>query len=161
MSPFEPGIHVRKPVEGDADSLARLISRFYMFNEEFDRAWALAPDYEERARESAERCIKCEDCICLVGVYNERVVGYVRAVVRENKMLASGRMGFIEELYVVPEERKSGVGRMLVREVLREMARLNVRMLAASFPEANFVAESFYRKLGFRRYMSVYLMEVG
>ncbi len=159
MAVFEPGIHVRPPVEGDLETLAQLILRFYRFNEEFDPAWAVVGDAEEKAREVARRYIEGEG-LTLVALVDDKVVGYLHAEIRENPMLATGRLGVITELYVHPQYRRRGLASRLVEEAARRLAERGVEHVAAEFPSKNYVAEAFYSKRGFRPYTSIYLREV-
>ena len=156
---YEPGIHVRPPSEGDAEDLARLILRYYRFNEEFDPAWSLAEDAGEQARRLAAEYIAGKG-VTLVALCDSRVIGYVHAEVRENPMLESKRIGVITELYVHPECRGRGIATRLVEETSRALAAQGVERVAAEYPTANYVARRFYESRGFRPYTSLYLREV-
>ena len=156
---YEAGIVIRRPIEKDVDSLASLILRFYRFNEEFDPAWALCMEADKAARRVAEEYVKGSQGLTLVASYEEKLVGYVRAVMRENPMLAS-KMGIITELYVVPSHRRTGVASMLVEHASRELSGMGASYIAAEFPTANYVAERFYKQRRFRPFLSVYLQEV-
>jgi len=48
----------------------------------------------------------------------------------------------------------------LVEEAQKELSSLGIAHIAAEFPSQNFVAQSFYTKLKFRSYSSIYLREV-
>ncbi|MEB3860507.1 MAG: GNAT family N-acetyltransferase [Desulfurococcales archaeon] len=156
---YEPGIVVRRPVREDVEALAGLILRFYRFNEEFDPAWSLTGDAENAARRLAEQYVSGGSGVTLVAAREHALVGYVRAVLRENPMLAS-KMGVITELYVVPSYRRQGIAGSLLDNASRELAGLGADYIAAEFPTANYVAESFYRDRKFRPFLSVYLQEV-
>ncbi len=159
MAVYEPGLHVREAQEGDVEALARLILRFYRFNEEFDPAWAVAEDAEEQARRLAVEYAGGRG-LTLVAVSDEEVVGYLHVEVRENPMLASKRLGVITELYVLPSHRGRGIASRLVEEAQRILASRGVEHVAAEFPTQNYVAEGFYKSRGFRPYTSLYLREV-
>lgn len=156
---YEPGLVIRRPVERDVSGLADLILRFYRFNEEFDPAWALATDAENAARKVAEEYVNDRRGVTLVADYEGRLVGYVRAVLRSNPLLAS-KMGVITELYVVPSHRRAGVASMLIEQASRELSGAGASYIAAEFPTSNYVAERFYRDKRFRPFLSVYLQEV-
>lgn len=157
---YEPSVIVRRAEERDLDDLAVMIERFYRFNEEFDPAWAVVSNARERAAELARRYIKAEDSIVLVAEVDGRVVGFVRAEVRERPILESGRIGVLVELYVHPQYRRRGIAGMLVREASRQLAARGITVLGAEFPSANVIAKSFYEKHGFRPYLNVYIKDV-
>ncbi len=156
---YEPGLYVRPASEKDLERLARLIYRFYSFNEEFDPAWALDEDAEAIARELAGEYIGSDDLV-LVAEYDNEVVGYIRIVVVENRILASKRLGVIKELYVLPPFRGRGIASRLIAEAQERLGDMGVKHISAEFPAANYVAERFYRALSFRPYLSMYLREV-
>ncbi len=156
---YEPGIHVRKPNENDLDPLAELIKRFYLFNEEFDPAWAIIPDPDNTARIVAKEYIDGKG-LTLIALIDENVIGYVHAEIRENKMLEAGKIGILTEIYVHPQARRRGIASRLVEEIQVELGNLGIRHIAAEFPAMNFIAKEFYIKLKFRPYSSIYLREV-
>jgi len=130
---YEPSTHVRRPVEGDEAALARLILRFYRFNEEFDPAWAVAGDAEEAAAALAREYVAGKG-LTLVAVSDEEVVGYLHAEVRENPMLEARRIGVITELYVLPQHRGRGIASRLVEEAAAALAGEGVEHVAAGVP---------------------------
>ncbi len=156
---YEPGLYIREAVEKDLDRLARLIYRFYSFNEEFDPAWALDESAESIAKELAAEYLNGDDLV-LVADYDNEVVGYIRVVVSENRILASKRIGIIKELYVIPQYRGRGIASRLITEAQERLSDKGVKHISAEFPSANYVAEKFYKSLNFRPYLSTYLREV-
>lgn len=156
---YEPGLVVRRASEADVESLALLIARFYMFNEEFDPAMEVVSNVKEKALEVARFRVKRGELLW-VAAYEGRIVGYVYGVIVENPLLARGVLGVLKELYVIPEERGRGVATTLIEHAMRELSKMGVQYIAVEFPTRNIVAEKFYEKLGFRKYMSVYLKEV-
>ncbi|MCE4621994.1 MAG: GNAT family N-acetyltransferase [Desulfurococcales archaeon] len=156
---YEPALSVRKPVESDLEALANLIKRFYLFNEEFDPAWAVTDNLDQAAMERAKAYIE-GDGITLVAVCDDEPVGYLHVEIRDNPMLSTRKLGIITELYVIPAKRGRGIASKLVEEAQKELSSLGIAHIAAEFPSQNFVAQSFYTKLKFRSYSSIYLREV-
>ena len=156
---YEPGLYIREAAEKDLDRLARLIYRFYSFNEEFDPAWALDESAESIAKELAAEYLSSDDLV-LVADYDNEVVGYIRVVISENRILASKRIGIIKELYVIPQYRGRGIASRLITEAQERLSDRGVKHISAEFPTANYVAEKFYKSLSFRPYLSTYLREV-
>jgi len=156
---YEPGLVIRPPRPGDEEGLARLILRFYLFNEEFDPAWAVTEDAEKAALERARQYVEGEG-YTLVAVSEGGIAGYLHLEVRENPMLAAKRIGVITELYVHPSWRGRGVASTLVEEAQQLLEKEGVPHIAAEFPTKNYVAERFYTKKKFRPYTSLYLREV-
>jgi ribosomal protein S18 acetylase RimI-like enzyme len=156
---FEPGLVIRRATEADVESLATLIRRFYMFNEEFDPAMETADNVRRVALDMAKARVAGGDLI-LVASYEGKLVGYVYGSVMENPLLARRKIGVLKELYVTPEERGRGIATALIESAMNELSKMEIRYVAVEFPSRNVVAQKFYEKLGFRPYMSVYLKEV-
>ncbi len=156
---YEAGVSVRKPRKGEEGELARLIYRFYAFNEEFDPAWALSDDAEERATEEARRAVEGGD-IVFVAEVDGQIVGYIRGYVRELRLLKDGKIGVITELYVHPRFRGRRIGALLIDRFAEEARERGASRIAAEIPSSNIVAERFYSKLGFRNFMITYIKEV-
>ncbi len=156
---YEPGIIVRRPVEADLGRLAELVVRFYRFNEEFDPAWSVMDNAEERARDVAKRYIEGEG-YTLVAAHDEELAGYIHAYIAEYPMLELSKQAVIQELYVKPQFRGRGIATTLLEHLISEASKDGVKVVTSMFPVANFVAEKFYKSRKFRPYISIYLREV-
>jgi len=77
-----------------------------------------------------------------------RVVGYV-VLTLGYSIEYGGRDGFIDDLYLVPDARGRGWGRMIVDFALAEAARLGIRVLHLEVEANNDRASSLYRLAGF------------
>lgn len=156
---YEKGIIVREPREGDVEVLAELVYRFYMLNEEFDPLWSLADNAKSEARREAERLVKGSDMVLVVEAEG-RVVGYIRGYFREMPMLRSRVIAVVRELYVHPSFRGLGIGSLLIERFIARARENGARAIAVEFPTQNVIAERFYDRLDFRRFMNVYIKEV-
>jgi ribosomal protein S18 acetylase RimI-like enzyme len=155
---YEPGVVIREVKEDDLKSIAPLLTRFYRFNEEFDPAWSTKELSEEEIEEILKRRMSAGDLI-LVAEVEGRIVGFLRAEIEENPFLENDKIVMIKELYVKPEFRRRGIARRLVDEASKLLRKFDAKILAAEFPTLNVVANDFYKKLGFRSYVSVYIKE--
>ena len=154
----EPGVVIREAMESDVEQAAGLLVRFYTFNEEFDPAWS-AVESVEKAQEILRASLGDPSTIVLVAEFEGRIVGLARAFLVEEPMLANAPIGVLKELYVIPEMRRRGIATRLVEEMGEALRSKGAKALAAEFPARNMVAESFYEKLGFRPFKSVYIRE--
>ncbi len=158
---YEAGVGIRKARPEDAEAVAELIYRFYMFNEEFDPAWSTVENAREKALERARRSIESDDTIVLVAIVDDQVVGYALTDILDTDILEVGKLAVIRELYVKPQYRGRGIASKLVDEtqtIVKEEK--GIQYLAAQFPTANFIAEKFYKSRKFRPFISIYLREV-
>jgi len=122
--PPMPALRIRPAAEKDKPALQKLSAA----------AWADAPD--TRADEIAQ-LFADEDRVLLVAEWEGRPLGYLSAV-------HLGRTLGIEEVAVLPDHRRMGIGRALVA---RALARAQSAVLSVS--ESNQAARALYRGLGF------------
>jgi ribosomal protein S18 acetylase RimI-like enzyme len=78
----------------------------------------------------------------------DSVVGYV-VLTLGYSIEYGGRDGFIDDLYLIPEARGRGWGRMVIDFALSEAARLGIRTLHLEVEANNDPAQSLYRSAGF------------
>jgi len=154
----EPGVVVRQARREDLEEIAGLIVRFYRFNEEFDSAW-VSTESMDRARNVIEDILSDERNLLLVAEYDGRIVGVIRSELQDEPMLVNSPIAVVKELYVIPEYRRRGIATKLIEETRRILEGRGAKILAAEFPAHNEVAKSFYEKLGFRPFKSVYISE--
>ncbi len=90
-----------------------------------------------------------------------RIVGVLKADIRERLFYSPSIEGAIVDFYVMPEyRRKGGLGRMMLERaitILRE--RGGAQLITAEFPTQNQIAVNFYNKMGFRSLVSIYARE--
>jgi len=156
---YEPGVVIREIRVEDLDYVAPLVIRFYRFNEEFDPAWSTKELDSDFVKNILKERLESGDLLYLAEVEG-KVVGFLRAEVRTNPFLEKDKMVVIKELYVKPEYRRRGIARRLIEEANKALEKIGAKILAAEFPSLNTVADDFYKKLGFRRYLSTYIREV-
>ena len=69
-----------------------------------------------------------------------------------------GRDAFIDELFIIPERRGQGLGKIILRQALQEATALDVKMLHLEVEHGNTPAERLYRSAGFIGREKYYLM---
>ena len=153
-------IHLRAATLDDVPALVPLVLRLKSLNEEFDPLLKVRKDAEKMAAEVLTRDIKDPDAIVLategVGADKDRIVGVVRARIRERPFYAPEREGVILDIYLLPLYRRHGVGEYLLEEVTKAVKAKGAGVLTAEFPIQNHIAASFYNKRGFRPTMGLY-----
>ena len=152
--PAAPSIHVRPAEAADAAGLAPLLVRLKRLNEEFDPLLRVRPDVEARALEVLRRDIGAPEALVLAaegtGADAGKLVGVVRALVRERPFYTPEREGVILDIYLLPLYRRHGVGEYLLEETTRRLKAKGAGLVTAEFPVRNEIAVRFYAKRGFR-----------
>ncbi len=155
-----PAIHLRPATTKDIPSLVPLLVRLKRLNEEFDPLLKVREDAAERAAEVLAADIANPKAVVLaaegVGPDKDRIVGVVRAQVRERKFYFPENEGVILDIYLLPLYRRRGVGEFLLKETTARLKSLGAGVVTAEFPTQNEIAVRFYQKRGFRSITSLH-----
>ena len=157
-------IHLRAATPKDVPALVPLLVRLKRLNEEFYPLLKVRDDVEARAREVLQRDIDNDRAVVLaaegVGADKDKVVGVVRALLRERPFYTPEREGVILDIYLLPLYRRKGVGEFLLREVTARLKEMGAGVVTAEFPTQNEIAVRFYAKRGFRPITSLHARSV-
>ncbi len=149
-----PPIHLRPARDADVAALIPLLLRLKRLNEEFDPLLKVRDDSEQQARQILKSDISNPKAVVLaaegVGAEREKVVGFVRAHVRERPFYAPEQEGVILDIYLLPIYRRRGVGEFVLHEVANALKAKGAAIVTAEFPAQNEIAARFYTKRGFR-----------
>jgi ribosomal protein S18 acetylase RimI-like enzyme len=147
-------VHLRPATEADLPALVPLLIRLKRLNEEFDPLLKVRPDAEARAEEVLRADLAHPQSIVLAaegtGPDAGKVVGVVRAQVRERMFYSPEAEGVILDIYLLPLYRRHGVGEYLLSQTTERLRAKGARVVTAEFPTQNEIAAKFYAKRGFR-----------
>ena len=147
-------IHLRPAKEADLAALLPLLLRLKRLNEEFDPLLRVREDAEQQARQILKADIANPKAVVLaaegVGADRDKVVGFVRAHVRERAFYAPEFEGVILDIYLLPLYRRRGVGEFVLQQVSKALKAKGAAIVTAEFPAQNEIASRFYSKRGFR-----------
>ena len=150
---------IRQAVEGDVDQAAELIVRMKRLNGEFDPLFKVVDDVQQRAVSYLNDSMKAKDSLVLVAARGGRVVGVLRAEIKDRVFYTPSKEGSITDFYILPEVRRMDVGREIISQVSERLKAMGAEMIVAEFPSQNAIAVRFYSKRGFRALVDVYAVE--
>jgi ribosomal protein S18 acetylase RimI-like enzyme len=157
-------IHVRDAKEKDIPALVPLLVRLKRLNEEFDPLLKVRDDVERQAAQVLAADLKDPNAVVLaaegVGHDKDKVVGVVRAHVRERAFYTPEHEGVILDIYLLPLYRRRGVGEYLLAAVTTELKGRGAGVVTAEFPSQNEIATRFYAKRGFRPITSLHAKSI-
>jgi len=147
-------IHLRPARPSDVPALVPLLLRLKRLNEEFDPLLKVRDDADAQATEILRAQLSDPKAVILaaegVGADKDKVVGFVRALVRERPFYTPEWEGVIVDIYLLPLYRRRGVGEYLLRETSAALKAKGAGVVTAEFPAQNEIAIRFYAKRGFR-----------
>jgi ribosomal protein S18 acetylase RimI-like enzyme len=153
-------IHLRPAKMSDLPALVQLLLRLKRLNEEFDPLLKVRDDAETQAQQILTANLGDPKVVVLaaegVGADKDKVVGFVRAILRERPFYTPEWEGLIVDIYMLPLYRRHGVGEYLLRETSAALKAKGAGVVTAEFPAQNEIAVKFYAKRGFRPITSVH-----
>ncbi len=157
MKTEEPAI--REARKEDVEQAAELIVRMKKLNGEFDPLFSVVEDAAQRAVRYVSDTMKDERALILVATRGSKVIGVLRAEVRERPFYEPSPEGDVTDLYLLPEARRRELGGIMLKEAWRRLRKLGAAMMTAEVPAQNEMAARFYKKRGFRSLVSRYAKE--
>jgi ribosomal protein S18 acetylase RimI-like enzyme len=156
------GLEIRETSATELDLLAPLWASLHAHHTDIGHEVAPMRDLDEswrRRRRDYESWLAAEDTVILRAELDGRAVGYLTLRVSDGPHTWDiGRVGTIETLSVLPEQRGAGVGSELMDAARREAASRGAESMAVGVVHTNRDAVRFYERQGFG---SFYLELVG
>jgi len=133
-------VHVRRASSADVDAVAPLFDAYRQF-------YSQPSDLDAARRFLAERSAR-DESVVLVANAGEGVVGFAQ-LYRSFSSVALGPIVILNDLFVVPPWRGSGVGRLLIEETARFAAGEGAIRVEIATQHTNEGARRLYEALGF------------
>ena len=143
-------MQIRKAKKEDLSALTDLIVRTKSRNNEFDPLCGVVEDVKARAEKYIGSTIGVPDRLLLVASEGPKVVGVLRAEMRERLFYEPHREGFITDFYILPEYRRKALGNDVIMQASTELKQMGAQIIVADVPARNEIANNFYVKRGFR-----------
>lgn len=150
------GFMIREIKRDEVGSAAELVSRLKKLNGEFDPLLKNSAEVNEESQRTLENALSEGESVVLVAVSQSKIVGIVKADLRDRYFYEPRKEGAIIEFYILPEFRRGDLGRKLFETVISHLKKRGAELITAEFPSQNEIARKFYTKLGFRSLIEVY-----
>jgi ribosomal protein S18 acetylase RimI-like enzyme len=149
-------LEIRHAKKEELGAVSDLIVRVKRLNNEFDPLFAVVADVKERADKYLLATIGVADKLLLVAVEGPKVVGVLRAEMRERLFYEPHEEGFITEFYILPEYRRKALGNDMLQKASSELKKMGAQIIVGEVPSQNEIANRFYIKRGFRGLLNVF-----
>ncbi len=143
-------MQIRRAKKDDVAAVADLVVRTKKLNNEFDPLFAVVADARERAERHVLASIGTPDRLLLVAADGAKVVGVLRAEMKERMFYEPHKEGFITDFYILPEYRRKALGNEMIQQASTELKEMGAQIIVADVPAQNEIANRFYIKRGFR-----------
>ena len=148
-------LHIRRAQNDDLAAVSDLIVRTKRLNNEFDPLFAVVNDARVRAEKLVLGSMNAPDKLLLVATEGAKVVGVLRAEMRERIFYEPHQEGFITDFYILPEFRRKALGNDVLKQASIELKKMGAEIIVADVPARNEIANKFYLKRGFRSLTSL------
>ena len=152
----ESTLEIRRAKKEEVGAVSDLIVRVKRLNNEFDPLFAVVPDVKERADKYLAATIGADDRLLLVAAEGPKIVGVLRAEMRERMFYEPHEEGFITDFYILPEYRRKALGNEMIQEASSELKKMGAQIIVGEVPAQNEIANRFYVKRGFRGLLNVF-----
>ena len=143
-------VKIQRAAQADVGVAAELIVRMKRLNNEFDPLFTVVPDAKERAESYVSDSLKSHDVLLLVATSGQKVVGVIRAEMRDRVFYVPSKSGHITDFYILPEFRRKALGNEMLERAAVELKKMGAGIVTAEVPSQNDIAVRFYTKRGFR-----------
>jgi len=152
----DSGIVIREIKKEELGKAASLVARLKRLNGEFDPLLKTTDSLDSEAQKTVERVASNSDSLIMVALVGSKVVGVVKADLKDRTFYEPRREGAIDEFYILPEFRRGSLGKDLLASISEKLKGRGAELITAEFPSQNEIAKRFYTKLGFRSLTNVY-----
>jgi len=142
----------------DLESLVDLLMRLKRLNEEFDPLLKMRDDATAVGRKYLEEAMNSPNSLVVVAETNRKVVGFIKADIKERMFYLPRMEGNLVEFYLLPEFRRKGHGVKFLEYAIDQLKQ-RADIITAEFPTLNEIATEFYTRLNFRGIVSIYARE--
>jgi ribosomal protein S18 acetylase RimI-like enzyme len=149
-------IKIRDLKEEDLKDTANLVIRLKKFNSEHDPLFVVTEGLEQKVTEYLSSAIRLDTRDVLVADNGGKIVGMIMGEIIERHFYEPLKELRVTEIYVLPEYRKSGLGRKLISSLIEKEKSKGCGMVTVEFPTENLLAHKFYTSQGMRSIISIY-----
>ena len=149
-------MQIRNAKKEDLGAVADLLVRIKRLNNEFDPLFAVVSDAKSRADAYVAKTLGSPDKLLVVAADGVKVVGVIRAELRERLFYEPNREGFVTDFYILPEYRRKALGNEMIERASSELKKMGAQIIVADVPTQNEIANRFYIKRGFRSLTTIF-----
>jgi GNAT superfamily N-acetyltransferase len=142
--------------------ISRLWKEFIQFHIDVEPIWIPAEDAEQGQREEQTKPLMASDKgLVLVAMDGDEVIGYsISEIKPPPRGSARTEYGYIHHMAVTDQFRRTGVGEQMFNDILKWFKSKGMDRIELDITSKNYVASSFWGKLGFEEYVRTLFLEI-
>ncbi len=145
---------IRQATRKDVGGILPLWNDMMDYHAALDARFRPAPDGEEHWAKVLRSWLRDGDCCVLVADAEERLVGYIVGLMRENPpVLLPPAYGLVSDICVAPAWRQQGIGRRLFEALKGWFKEKGLSEIQLNVAHGNHVSQAFWRAVGCEDYM--------
>jgi len=133
----------------DFAELAALTHAYFTELMRFDDSIAFAEGWEAHYRQIMEGAMASPHFFVRGARVKGQTAGFIMFGYREELMWRKKRRGYLSNIYVIPSERRKGLGRFMVEGALQTLRQLDVDVAELDVYNNNDAGGLFWKSLGF------------
>jgi len=121
------------------------------FESRFDKKLKVDMKKKNEVRKALLKAIKNKNELLLMAVHNGENIAIMTGSI-EKKYIWRTSIGYLCDLYVKPEYRKKGIGKLLLKEFEKWLRMRGIKYVELTTYDANIGAKTAYGRMGFKPY---------
>jgi len=147
-------MNIREATKEDVPQILPVWRELMDFHAERDEVYMIREGAEETFSKYLCENIEKDDSCIFVAQNNHDIVGYCQCkVVESPPVLVIEKYGNVEGMAVLEKYRRSGVGRLLVKQAMQWFKAKGLERVEVRVSVVNEISIKFWRKVGFEAYL--------
>ncbi|MFX0065127.1 MAG: GNAT family N-acetyltransferase [Candidatus Hermodarchaeota archaeon] len=132
------------------------------YHEQWDELYASVPSAQHDWKKLIESFLdQPNHCIFIAEDIDGKIVGYIHGSFHSWPMSPYQQYGSLNTIAVTPEAQGQGIGKRLVRTLLRWFKKQNIRHISIHVDYRNQIALKLYQSVGFRPYQQRLMLNLS
>ena len=146
---------IRRWNRGDLDQIAGLWLELANHINPLDGFYQIAPDARAKYTDYLRRVFGDRDHMVFVADAGEGLAGFAMGRVNRNpSVVVPDRVGYIENVFIQSDKRRSGIGKALCERLLEWFRGKRITHVELFYQTENSGAAAFWHRMGFRTWLA-------
>ncbi|GBE19936.1 protease synthase and sporulation negative regulatory protein PAI 1 [archaeon BMS3Abin17] len=154
-------MEIRKANKKDFEELLKLILKCTIYHHELDKKnvggkklkRGSIKELKENETKILKEDLKNSSTTIFIAIKEKKIVGFITLSFPSKNANIKSKRGEINDLFILKEYRKKGIGKMLLKKALTFFRLKKVKLILLNVDSNNFSALKFYEKIGFKECM--------